>query len=116
MKRHPRTSQELTTIDKFRLQGQSCSVNQSFVYGVFISGNYHCFYASEAEAEAHCTPEFGAEFNGEWISGSYSVISPGELVRRNNEEGVYWANSRKVFLSAVAGAYEMPFVAWVDAN
>jgi hypothetical protein len=99
-----------TAIDRFR----SCSsqeqieINESTVYATYESGRYNAFYASEAEAIAHCS-ENGCEFNGQWYQDRYTAFNSGELFV-NSTGNVYVSKDKSPYLDPIADKSVVPVV------
>ena len=103
-----------TAIERFRSHDK-IEINKTAVYGTYTSGVFNAFYATEADAVAHCqNPESGAEFNGQWFQDSYSTFEPGELFAVVDNESVYLINDRSRYIDAIGGRWQMPFVQWEE--
>ena len=87
--------------------------NVNPVYGVYISGVFHSFHATEAEANVVASaPGYGTEFNGSCFQGLTHSYQPGELFYADDGHSVYVTNSQARCLDPVAHKNQLPFVKW----
>lgn len=106
-----------TAINRALAEGQAVETNATAVYGVYTSGQYNRFYATESEAIAHCkNPENGAEFNGSWFQDRYKSFYPGSLFSIAGEEAVFLSADQSKYLDPVGGRWQMPNVQWVGKS
>ena len=101
-------------IERFQERGDLL-VNINPMYATYISGVYHHFFATEAEAIACCSDhEYGAEFNGTWFQSTYTPYLAGELFMVKGERQVYCTEDKSRCVDAIVDISDIPFLEWAD--